>query len=607
MKYSRTKYCCLAFLMFVCSHVVHAQNNYGFENADLGAWTARLNGAVVSPNLGVNYSGFYITGDTDKIHADVNEPAVCPSGGLYSLRLGTFLRNSYTHNLYSIERELYIDSDTFQLPYWYAMYYEIHDAYYSISVYDSSDVYYQNSSTLDFSFQGYSFFVKGNLYNRFIKWKPAVIKLLNLKGKTVTLKFEVKGCSEGGHTALMWIDFECQNLNTHPNVYQCNDDINVLLNNRYSFNVYDYKSKLLTQGDTDRFYVKLNERQNLKLIYRDDKSCATEYTIPVSEDDRFVDYQVQSKYCLYETIFFKNFSVGFNKYEWDFDDGASVVSNNTPGIYHKFNQPGTYNVKLLSKDSFCIDSIIQNLNIVNHKHGVSFKETQVCIGDTLTIVPAHLTKNSSYTWRVDTVLHIEKELVLIPESERIYSIGLFSIDSNSCKDTFYGTISSYLKPDPFFSVLVTGKNEYQFFPVNFNLTYRYQWFYETDSLWAKQLQRIILDTSAYQVRLRVYNDKGCYSDSVLVIYNNEVFLFVPNAFNPKTSEFKPYTNHIISYTLEIYNRWGELLFRTDDPDIGWDGTYKDELVQQDVYVYRIFAKDIHNKLHNESGSLTVLR
>ena len=42
-----------------------------------------------------------------------------------------------------------------------------------------------------------------------------------------------------------------------------------------------------------------------------------------------------------------------------------------------------------------------------------------------------------------------------------------------------------------------------------------------------------------------------------------------------------------SSILEIYNRWGEHLFHTDNLFKGWNGYFKDELCQQEVYVYKI--------------------
>jgi gliding motility-associated-like protein len=68
-------------------------------------------------------------------------------------------------------------------------------------------------------------------------------------------------------------------------------------------------------------------------------------------------------------------------------------------------------------------------------------------------------------------------------------------------------------------------------------------------------------------------------------------LLIPNAFTPnndgKNEIFKPsYVRHV-NYELRIYNRWGELMFKSNDINIGWDGNYKSEPAQEDVYIYLI--------------------
>ena len=88
-------------------------------------------------------------------------------------------------------------------------------------------------------------------------------------------------------------------------------------------------------------------------------------------------------------------------------------------------------------------------------------------------------------------------------------------------------------------------------------------------------------------------------------------LFVPNAFTPggKNPVFIPYGVFIdvSDYLFSIYNRWGTLIFQTNDPNTGWDGTYKGDKAQNDVYVYYIRYKNSRNKYIDKSGSVTLIR
>lgn len=69
-------------------------------------------------------------------------------------------------------------------------------------------------------------------------------------------------------------------------------------------------------------------------------------------------------------------------------------------------------------------------------------------------------------------------------------------------------------------------------------------------------------------------------------------LIVPNAFSPNqdglNDEFGGIDNCNISYyLLEIYDRWGKRLFKSEDINTKWDGTFKNEFVKSDLYFYRI--------------------
>lgn len=71
---------------------------------------------------------------------------------------------------------------------------------------------------------------------------------------------------------------------------------------------------------------------------------------------------------------------------------------------------------------------------------------------------------------------------------------------------------------------------------------------------------------------------------------HESLVFIPNAFTPKGAEnnfFKPECRYVLhgSYLFRIFNRSASLLFQSDDPSQGWDGTFKGEYCHPGVYIY----------------------
>ena len=70
-------------------------------------------------------------------------------------------------------------------------------------------------------------------------------------------------------------------------------------------------------------------------------------------------------------------------------------------------------------------------------------------------------------------------------------------------------------------------------------------------------------------------------------------IFVPNTFTPNGDEhnelFRPITYFVseIGYSFSIFNRNGEKIFETNDPQKGWDGTYQGSHVKNGSYVYHL--------------------
>jgi gliding motility-associated-like protein len=59
--------------------------------------------------------------------------------------------------------------------------------------------------------------------------------------------------------------------------------------------------------------------------------------------------------------------------------------------------------------------------------------------------------------------------------------------------------------------------------------------------------------------------------------------------------------------LAIYDRWGQLLFSTEDPLQCWDGMKDGKEVPAGVYVYRLFVRQIDGKEISKSGNITLIR
>ncbi len=107
--------------------------------------------------------------------------------------------------------------------------------------------------------------------------------------------------------------------------------------------------------------------------------------------------------------------------------------------------------------------------------------------------------------------------------------------------------------------------------------------------------QVILASAYGWYYVNVTNAYDCSArDSAQVIEYCPATIFIPNTFTPNgdglNDVFIPVGKSIASIRLMIFDRWGEALYETTDMEMGWDGTYRGEVVKNDMYVWRLTYK-----------------
>ena len=133
---------------------------------------------------------------------------------------------------------------------------------------------------------------------------------------------------------------------------------------------------------------------------------------------------------------------------------------------------------------------------------------------------------------------------------------------------------------------------------------------------------------SYTVSLLVSTHEGCVDsaemDTPVVVEWKEGTLKFPNVFrwnrtgptggewsegvNPSMDEvFRPFFENIIEYRLQIFNRWGVLIYESDDLKKGWDGYFGDgNLAPQGVYVWKASGRYADGEYFDMVGDVTFL-
>lgn len=119
------------------------------------------------------------------------------------------------------------------------------------------------------------------------------------------------------------------------------------------------------------------------------------------------------------------------------------------------------------------------------------------------------------------------------------------------------------------------------------------------------------NSGTFLVTLLVTGPGGCFNqaNTTLVVIDRE--FFVPNSFTPNNNGinevFRPIVQNADKCELRIFNRWGEYIFGSSNPDYGWDGTYNNELCQPGVYLYQLTLRLKGKKEKVYYGHVTLIR
>jgi gliding motility-associated-like protein len=119
----------------------------------------------------------------------------------------------------------------------------------------------------------------------------------------------------------------------------------------------------------------------------------------------------------------------------------------------------------------------------------------------------------------------------------------------------------------------------------------------------------------YYVTLYVEDQNGCFDTIMKKVHvYEELTVHVPNSFTPNgdglNDIFIPVMLEYIEegYLFEIFDRWGEKIFSTDQTSIGWDGKIKGKIITStSTYTYRIVVRDFTGQDHEYIGHVTLVR
>lgn len=341
--------------------------------------------------------------------------------------------------------------------------------------------------------------------------------------------------------------------------------------------------------------------------------------------------------CLEDTIFFTDLSDitpitddAITDWNWNFDDGNS---SSAVEPFHVYGAHNLYDVELtVTTNHECSHSVTHMVEIYPLPD-VNFiaDPPQGCAPLAVqffdqTSIPSPYTLQS-WDWNlgIDSTTSVAQSpfLVFNPELEPMdvaqYDIQLTVTSTKGCVSeiTKSNYITVYPKPEAGFEVDPEVQNiikpRFEFTDLSTENVTDWDWSFGDGTYSGDQHPVHYYEAvGTYPVGLIVETQFGCADTIGLEVKVEPVFTFyIPNSFTPNADgvndEFFGLGEGYDFYSMFIYDRWGELIFESNDDQYHWDGSYKGKQVQLGTYAYRFYIVDWQGHDHQYEGHVTLHR
>jgi hypothetical protein len=300
-----------------------------------------------------------------------------------------------------------------------------------------------------------------------------------------------------------------------------------------------------------------------------------------------------NRVCIPDPIVFQNLSTGGRIYEWSFGDGGQVVKQDTTFIMHKYNQPGTYRIRLLAIDAgTCVglDSAFTQV-VVSKPAGEAGPDQDMCFN---TGAQLTATGGVAYEWRNynRTYTSVEQSPSVNPKEDDGYIVSIFDFNGCAKKDTVNIRVIPGVELDFSLSKAYDCFNRPTIQVQNLLPSDEQVFFDFGDGTTSDQDQtgHTYQQDGTYPVKL-VGVKETCVYEKVISIPVFE--LKIPNVITP--DEFPENNKFVIQYggnklsasslsaRVVIVNRWGNKVFESNNYQDDWDASN----VEGGMYFYEV--------------------
>ena len=317
-------------------------------------------------------------------------------------------------------------------------------------------------------------------------------------------------------------------------------------------------------------------------------------------------------------------------WSWTFGDGTTVNNQTTSHLYAAL---GSYQVQLLAVSNFgCKDSISKTL-FVNPNPVLIFSANDTVGCEPLCISFQDLSSvytgtNIQWSWNLGdgSVVNNSQNIDHCYANDSVFAPNFFDVtltvtSDSGCVSTLSKNnyITVYPLPESNFAVqpeiasIIDPVISYIDLSIGANA---WNWSFgdTATSFLFSPPQHSYADTGTYLITLTITNQYGCTDvDYHSIIIDPDFVFYIPNAFTPDgdgiNDTFTGKGVFIKEFEMLIFDRWGDMIFKTTDIHNPWDGKANNgnEMAQRDVYVYAVTVTDLKMVKHRYKGIVTLVR
>ncbi len=310
-------------------------------------------------------------------------------------------------------------------------------------------------------------------------------------------------------------------------------------------------------------------------------------------------------------------------WNWDLGDGR-IETAKDPAPY-QYDLAGNYNLTLVvGSDLGCYDTLSIPVDI-NPSPELSFDVDIVCEGLETSFSNRSFIETGSITNYLWTLGDGNSSPVASPihryDRSGTYNVTLIGTSESGCSDTMVKENAAVVleRPEAKFTYEKLNSwetsTEVKFTDLSKGSVIGWDW--EIEGFGYESVQNptvVFFDSGYYYVQLIVTNDFNCSdtaAEDILIIPETNVY--IPNSFSPNGDDLNDLFGvkgalYAQSFRMEIYNRWGAMMFSSNHPDEQWDGTIKNqEKALAGIYIYTINFVDLNGDKFEYNGTINLIR